>query len=188
MIDENSQNYQLKIIKSINKSNMNFPKIMVALDRSGLDKTLIEYSQFITTYFKATTAHFFHVVPHYMPSNILDSRLENLLRKKATLAGQQSKDLENKIYAVFEKEGNIDLNLSVIEGKPQDQLLSIIRERKPSLLVLGKKQISEGSGITARRIARKADCPIWFVTENANTDLKKILVPIESTIDKSHLS
>lgn len=158
---------------------MNFPKIIVALDHSGLDEKLIEYSHFITTHFKTNTTQFFHVVPHYMSSNILDSRLENLLRKKSILARQQPKNLEKKINSIFEKKEGIDINLSVVEGKPQDQLLNIIREKKPSLLVLGKKQISEGSGIIARRIARKAGCPIWFVTENANINLKKILVPID---------
>ncbi len=158
---------------------MNFFKIMVALDRSGLDEKLIEYSHFIANNFKATTTHFFHVVPHYIPSNILDNRLENLLRKKSILAREQPKDLEKKIHSVFEEKEGMEFNLSVVEGKPQDQLLNIIREKKPDLLVLGKKQISDGSGIIARRIARKADCSIWFVTENANTALKKILVPID---------
>lgn len=158
---------------------MNFPKIVVALDGSGLDKKLIEYSHFIAKNFKANATQFFHVVPHFMTSNILDSRLENRLRKKPSFAKQQSKKLEKNIHSVFEEKEGMKVNLSVVEGKPQDQLLSIIRKKKPNLLVLGKKQISDGSGIIARRIARKADCAIWFVTENANVNFQKILVPID---------
>ena len=157
---------------------MNFSKIITALDGSKLDKKLIKYSHFIANTFKTDAVLFFHVVPSFMASNILDVQLENLLRKNSTFA-KQPKELEKKIYSVFEEREGLEVNLSVVEGKPQDQLLSMIRENKPDLLVLGKKQISNGSGIIARRIARKADCPIWFITEKATTNLKKILVPID---------
>ena len=158
---------------------MNFSKITIALDGSKLDKTLIRYSHFIANNFKSHATLFFHVVPSFIATHILDRQLENLLRKNSNFAKQRPKELEKEIHSIFEKREGLEVNFSVVEGKPQDQLLSRIREKKPDLLVLGKKQISNGSGIIARRIARKADCPIWFVTENATTDLKKILVPID---------
>ena len=45
--------------------------------------------------------------------------------------------------------------------------------------MLGKKEISGGSGILAQRIARKAECAVCFITEQVNLDLQKILVPID---------
>lgn len=48
-----------------------------------------------------------------------------------------------------------------------------------TLLVLGKKQISDGSGVNARRVARNVKSAIWFVTAKATTDIRNILVPVD---------
>jgi len=114
-----------------------------------------------------------------MASNILDVRLEKSLNKDSLLAEVLPNVLEKSIDAVFDNRDEVAVEISIVEGKPQNQLLNIIKETNPSLLVLGKKKVSNGSGIIARRIARKASCPIWFVTENANTNPQKILVPID---------
>lgn len=72
---------------------MNFPKILVALDRSTLDNKLIQYSRFIAKKFGVNSIQFTHVVPFYIAPNLLDSSFENLIRKDVFLPEKQQKEL-----------------------------------------------------------------------------------------------
>ena len=47
------------------------------------------------------------------------------------------------------------------------------------MLVVGKKEVSEGSGITARRVARNAACNILFLPVNSFQEVEHLIVPID---------
>lgn len=158
---------------------MNFPKILVALDFSTFDKTLIEYSRFIVEKFDANSIKFVHVVPSYILSDSLDSNLKSLLKQDSLIPERYQEKLGKDIQSTFGDLKGVNINISIKAGKPQTELLRLIKENKPDLLVLGKKEISGGSGILAQRIARKAECAVCFITEQVNLDLQKILVPID---------
>lgn len=154
---------------------MSFPKILVALDFSTLDKTLIKYSHFIVEKFGANSIQFIHVVP----SHIAPDSLDNSIQKDSLPIEKYQKELKEDIQVIFGEMKDADINLSVVAGKPQTELLKQIEESNPDLLVLGKKEISGGSGILAQRIARKAKCAVCFITEEVNLDFQNILVPID---------
>lgn len=158
---------------------MNYPKMLVALDFSTLDKKLIQYSRFIAEKFGVDSIQFIHVVPFDIPPDSLDSSLENLIREGLPLPERHQKGLAKDIQFAFGEMKEVNINLTIEEGKPQTKLLSLVNEDNPDLLVLGKKEISGGSGILAQRIARRAKSAVWFITEGANIAPQKILVPID---------
>jgi nucleotide-binding universal stress UspA family protein len=158
---------------------MKFSKILVALDLSDLDEQLIKYSQSIAATFEATSIEFLHVCPHFVYSEALASSFDSLIQEDLSWTRQVQTDLAKVIQPAFDAMTGIDVNISVTEGKPQEQLIAMVREKQPDVLILGKKKGSEGTGIIARRIARKANCAIWFVPENATPQVKTILVPVD---------
>lgn len=120
---------------------MNYPKTLVALDHSALDKQLIQYSRFIAKNFGVSSIHFTHVVPFYLPPNLMDSSLESLIPKGGLLSKTYQTELAKDIQFVFGEMKGVDIKLSVEEGKPQTKILNLIEEDQPDLLVLGKKEI-----------------------------------------------
>lgn len=158
---------------------MNFSKIAVALDRSSFDEKLIQYSAVIAKHFGVTSADFLHVVPYYFPPHLIGYDLQKILRKELFLTQEQQRELLNTIKTVFANLDELEVNLHIIEGKPQNKLLTTIQAELPDLLVLGKKQVGGGSGIIAQRIARKVKSAILYVTEKGNTNTQNILVPID---------
>lgn len=158
---------------------MNFSKIAVALDRSPFDEKLIQYSYVIAKHFGVTSAHFLHVVPYYLPPHLIGYDLQKILRKELFLTQNQQRELLNNIHSALDNLSELEVNLQIIEGKPQRKLLTTIQEELPDLLVLGQKQLGGGSGIIAQRIARKVNSAIWLVSEKANSDIRNILVPVD---------
>jgi nucleotide-binding universal stress UspA family protein len=158
---------------------MNFNKMMVALDFSSMDKNLISYSHFLAQICGGKTVEFVHVVPSFVPPRLSNSDLEELMEQALEFKESTSKKLAEKVRASFDSLKEVKAELSVLDGKPQEELLQAVQRTKPDLLILGKKQISDGSGVSAHRVARKVDTAIWFVTKEANMEIQNILVPID---------
>jgi len=88
--------------------------------------------------------------------------------------------MQKKVDAQFSDKANeIDLLVDVLEGTPYHSILDWTREKPIDLLVVGRKERSQGSGLTARRVAQKVACDVLFVTENATTTPSRVLVPID---------
>ena len=67
----------------------------------------------------------------------------------------------------------------MLRGIPHEELIRVIQVTQPGLLVLGKKLISHGSGISAWKVVRQVGTAIWFVTEAAKVEKQNIVVPVD---------
>ena len=151
-------------------------RALVALDFSKMDDHLLSYSQLVSGAMNLEKLYFVHIVPDFFVSNDfefaapvatpVDERIQNIIEEKV-----------KKQFAV--DSGDLDIAVNVIEGSPYERLLHWTELKKIDLLITGKKKKSEGSGITAKRVAHRVDCNILFVPENANPAPSKILVPID---------
>ena len=74
-------------------------------------------------------------------------------------------------------EGSIDVD--VIEGKPYQKLLQWIDNKEVDLVVVGYKEKSEGSGITAKRLARHTTANVLFVSDQSTTEINTVVVPVD---------
>jgi nucleotide-binding universal stress UspA family protein len=83
------------------------------------------------------------------------------------------------IEEVMGSEHDLDFDIEVVEGQPYQKLIHWADVKEVGLLVVGRKKDSQGSGITARRVARHAKPNILFVPEDANEEVTRILVPID---------
>lgn len=158
---------------------MIFPKVVVALDRSSMDQKLIQYSYVIVQHLAVVEVSFFHIVPYVLPPHLIGYDREQRLRKELFLTQDQQRKLLNTIRIALGDINDLDVQLCIIEGRPQRKLLTTVQQASPDLLVLGKKHLGKGSGIIAQRVARKVTSAIWFVTEQANSHVRNILVPID---------
>lgn len=153
-------------------------KIMVALDFSKVDKKIIKYAGYLNEYLKPQNIYFIHINSSIdLPNEILS---ELNLSEKAT----DNKNLEAHVKELgidnWPNTNNSSIEYIVLEGSPFEQLLRFSHEYKIDLLIVGKKNIENGKGITSQNLARKADGHILFVPEDWNEDpIEEIVVPVD---------
>ena len=155
-----------------------YSRMLVALDLSKKDNQLLDFSGFLTDFFGIEKVYFVHIVPNleiphtdtglfykaYAPDHPVDEKIKQ--------------HLEQQITDHYWHSGVVDSEIEVIEGRPYHKLIHWLDVKQIDLLVVGKKNVSEGSGITPQRVARKAKTAIFFAGESTFAAPDTILVPM----------
>ncbi len=160
--------------------------MLIALDLSEMDNRLMNYINAMLKSIAIKRLSFIYIEkPPKVPFTINETNIQS--------------DAENKSHASLLKEQidkylNQHLNISketerelfVETGSPAVQILRWIDTHKPDLLIVGRKDISKGSGITAGRIVRKSSCSVLLVPEKETSSFENILVPVDFSISSTH--
>lgn len=155
-----------------------FNRILVAMDYSEMDRQLLEYLKVLKTASAPKEAkqklYCLHVVPSLeVPAFANDIRLE-----PTPIDVKLKEGLAMEIEEVL-NEGEFETSFEVIEGKPTKQLLHWVENKEIDLTVVGRKEVSSGSGVSARRFLRQSPSSVLFVPPKANTNPGKLLVPVD---------
>jgi nucleotide-binding universal stress UspA family protein len=140
-----------------------------------MDETLIKYAFWFGTSIKAEKLYFIYCLPESglsMDNLIKEDKQELPFIEK--IKGQMIKSIEkNKL--------KIDLEYDIIidQTKPLKGLLYWQEFRKTSLVIIGKKKLSAGTGVISRQFVRMSTCPVLFVPEKVKREIKNILIPVD---------
>lgn len=152
-----------------------FKKIIVGLDATAMDETLIRYASFVVRSTSAQEISFVNVIKDIqVPQHVLNE-FPDLVKN----AFQEREDLlKQKVDQFFEPKEDLKTSVKVIQGYPTKKLLKEAHEKSVDLVIVGRKQSLHGSGVKTHRLARRAACSVLFVPEDyAPTKVKRILVP-----------
>lgn len=153
----------------------NFKKILVCLDRSELDKTLIDSTALYAKYGRTQDIYFVTVVKSLqMPASIGADFIDMVTPYDEELIQK----MKNDIQASF-KDVNCDFHFDVLEGDPTRQIINWSKTKDIDLIVFGKKSGRKGGGITARNIVNLVQCSALFIPENSTIETKRILLPVD---------
>lgn len=156
-----------------------YPNVLVGLDYTEMDNAIIDYCQVLLANFSIATLNFVHVVPQWiLPTHLLRDPMQTD-GLPPRLESQVRSHFEEKIQPVRQKYQAVNINLQILYGKPYVKLLLSAKADKVSLFVVGKKKLSGGSGLQARRVARNLDCDLCFIPEQTSQEIRRILVPID---------
>lgn len=168
------------LAKPFNTKKMTaFSRVLAALDLSLLDKKLLEYLASVSPVFETQKVYFVHIMPDFKVPKNVDVEFHKLFSSAYPVDEKVRDELAFQVGSAFEQLKGIELNVEVREGSPYKKLIHWTEVKEVDLLVVGQKEISEGSGITAKRVARKTKCNVLFVPNKASADIKNILVPID---------
>lgn len=152
-----------------------FKNVLVGLDNSPLDETLIKYASFFVDHTSAEQVDFVNIIRNLnIPSD---------LRKEfPELAESALKERKSHLKAVidenFNPEKKVKSSINVRKGQGGD-LLEVAIKNKTDLIIVGQKKILDGTGVTTLRLARRASCNLLIVPENVEPKAGKLLVPID---------
>ncbi|GEM_PF-2236130 len=156
---------------------ISFSKVLVALDCTEQDNHLLKHTWSLMNVFDFASIHFLYILPEFKSKSSLslDFSADELQFSKQ----EACQLLAKEIQPFFDYKKELKISLNVEHGDPQYILKESIEKYGIDLMIVGKKELEKGSGVVARRIARKINASVWFITSKANIDIEQILVPID---------
>ncbi|MCB0586867.1 MAG: universal stress protein [Phaeodactylibacter sp.] len=161
-------------------------RIIVALDLSETDKDILQFLAANTALLGIEKAYFLHIMPDFTVPKHVEVEFQKLFAPEYPVDEKVKDKLGFDIQEAFGEDTALDYSIEVIEGKPYEKLLHWIKVKEADLLVVGKKEFSEGSGITARRVARNAGCSILFIPSGGAKEIERIVIPVDFSKHSLH--
>lgn len=155
-----------------------FKRILVGIDFSEIDKTLIEYTRFVCDTFRPEVVYFVHAEKNLA----LPEELAKELGVNSTLPSDETllKKLEDEVSPHF-KDVGFEVECQIVEGEPFKEMLHWSHIKKTDLLIVGRKVNLKGSGVLPQKLARKISCSVLFVPEDTEPKLQRVLLPIDES-------
>lgn len=150
-------------------------KLIVCLDHSEMDETLVKFASFIAKINHTKKIYFTNVIRNLqIPKDILKefpNLVENMIEERK---GQMKTVVEEH----FEKDLKTELSYVVKEGQLSKKILKLAHEKSADMILVGRKSTLSGSGVVSQRLARRASCSLMIVPESCTTPkVDKLLVP-----------
>jgi len=152
-----------------------FKEILVGLDTSPLDETLIEYASFIADNSSAERVTFVNMIRNInIPTEVkkeFPHLMENALKERREI-------IEKTVEEHFNPKKKVKVKYVVKKGQAP-MLLEEAKKSNIDLIIIGQKKELDGTGVTTLRLARRAGCNLLIVPENVKPKADKILVPVD---------
>jgi nucleotide-binding universal stress UspA family protein len=149
-------------------------KLIVCLDQSSLDETLIRFASFIAKANQTKKIYFTNIIRNLnIPKEVL-SEFPNLIENMVEERKAQMKEVvENN----FLKTDDIEFSFVVKEGQLSKKVLKLAHEKSADMILVGRKVTLPGTGVISQRLARRASCSLLIIPENSTPKINRLLVP-----------
>jgi nucleotide-binding universal stress UspA family protein len=149
-------------------------KVTIGLDLKDLDKTMVEFADFLANTSAVEDIYFVNVIKNlYVPKEVLKEfpdMVENAIKDRKT-------EMENKVSEFSKGDQNAKFHFQVLNGKISDSILKFTKEKDIDLIVLGRREKANESGALSQRLARRAACSLLIIPEGTSPKMDRILVP-----------
>ncbi|MCC5938445.1 MAG: universal stress protein [Lunatimonas sp.] len=152
-----------------------FSKVMVGLDLTKMDETLLSNIKIWSPILGIEKIYFVHVAKDLSIPEELSKNYPDLLAPvDETIIRGIKHELNEFSFDPTEYE------IMVKEGSPMETVLRWCKIKDVDLLVMGRKKQLEGSGSLAKNLAQKSPTSVLFIPEGFGTDHpSKLLVPLD---------
>lgn len=151
-------------------------RLLVGLDLSPADQTLIKYTAFLCTRLQVRQVSFIHVEKH---PEVPPEQVESLLKENVGSVEHIREMIAARVAENFVELPQVETEVLVEAGSPLKQLLQHSKERQADLILLGRKLRLRGSGVLAQKLLRNGRDSVLFVPETFEPRLRKVVVSID---------
>ncbi|MFD2201430.1 universal stress protein [Shivajiella indica] len=149
-------------------------KLIVCLDQSSLDETLVKFASFIAKANQTKKIYFTNIIRNLnIPKEVLaefPNLIENMVEERKA---QMKEVVENN----FTKHDDVEFSYVVKEGQLSKKVLKLAHEKSADMILVGRKVSLPGTGVISQRLARRASCSLLIIPENSNPKINRLLVP-----------
>lgn len=162
----------------------NFTKAMVGLDLSAMDGTLMKKVAFFSKILGIQKIYFVHISRSLsLPEEVRESYPDILAPLDESIKAEIQLNLTQHQFP-----SDVEVEIIVGEGNPRDTILRWAAIKDVDLMIMGRKNVLEGSGSLSKYMAQKSPCSVLFLTEELSVALpKKVLIPLDFS-EHSHLT
>lgn len=147
-----------------------FKHILVALDLSELDNTLIKYANYLAENFEVDKIYFVHNIKKYEISDIIEQEIEDIDLEEII-----SEELNEKISAVMNE--SADWEVLISDDTYTESLISYITNKYHiNTVLLGNKNGIKGSGLVGFKLLRILKSNVLWIPKMQNIDIQKIWI------------
>ncbi|MEM9389670.1 MAG: universal stress protein [Bacteroidota bacterium] len=155
-----------------------FKNILVGLDTSALDVSLVKYAAFLSDHSSAEKVKFVNLVRNLsIPSDVRKEFPH--MEENAILERKQ--DIEKTVAENFKPEKDVDISFTVEKGQPP-RMLELADKFDADVIIVGQKKTLPGQAGTTMRLARRAICNLLIVPEmqkEITPEAEKLMVPVD---------
>jgi len=149
-------------------------KLIVCLDQTPLDETLIKFAVFIARINQTKKVYFTNIIRNLqIPKDVL-KEFPNLIEN---MVDERKSEMREVVEKFWDKDSTSDISYIVKEGQLAKKVLKLAHDKSADMIVVGRKVTLPGSGVGAQRLARRASCTLMIIPENSVPKIDKILVP-----------
>ena len=149
-------------------------KIMVCLDATEIDNSLIEFASFLARTESAESIYFVNIIKKAQLPTDLKKEFPDLMERALI---DRKKELEKKVIERFDLTLGIKVKIAVETGSmPSRHILKLAEKHNIDAIVVGRKQNIKSSSVVTQRLARRATCSLLVVPEKEYTSVSKIMV------------
>lgn len=145
-----------------------FDNILVALDLSEMDDTLIRYASYISEVLQVEKVYFVHNIKKYEISELFEEQLKDINLDE--VIGDELNDKVQELYT-----GKSDWEVLISEDPNTESLINYIANKyNIQLALIGNKNGVKGSGVIPGKLLRLLKCDILSIPLNAQTEIKNL--------------
>ena len=153
-----------------------FKRILVGLDISEMDPTLLEYTAMIADTFEVDMIYFIHVAKSLeLPDEVVEKYPDLLAPVDETI----EREINVLLGKHFKPKSNVEYKIIVKEGSPEDQILKWAKIKAIDLMVMGRKRTLKGSGTLTSQLAKVGPCSVLMIPEFSESKIDRIMVPVD---------
>lgn len=151
-------------------------KIMVLMDTSDADRTLLKFLEIIATTNETKEIHFFNSISEMkIPDGVLKEFPEI---KDKSIAERKSK-IEMLAKSVLTEKLVEISHVHIKEGAPSKAILKFVEKNDIDLIIMGRHKDFIGGGVLSNRLARRAACSLFIIPEGVEPSTHLLHVPCD---------
>jgi nucleotide-binding universal stress UspA family protein len=148
--------------------------MIVCLDQTSLDQTLIEHAAFFAKINQTKKIYFTTIIKNLsIPKEVLDE-FPNLIENMIT---ERKEAMQKLVESNFPEIKGLTVSYIVKEGTLSKKIIKLAEEKSADMIIIGRKVKLPGTGVASQRLARRATCSLLIVPEGAKPKISKLLVP-----------
>jgi len=149
-------------------------KLIVCLDQTSMDETLVKFATYIARINQTKKIYFTNIIRNLqIPKDVLKEfpkLIENMVEERKS-------QMREVVERNWDKELQSEMSFVVKEGQLAKKVLKLAHEKSADMILVGRKVTLPGSGVGSQRLARRASCTLMIIPENSTPKVTKILVP-----------
>lgn len=150
--------------------------VLVGLDLSEMDDTLIKFAALVADSSDANKFTFVNIIKNL---DIPDDVLKEFPDLKKNALKEREDQLRNKVNLYFKPKRDVKADFMVKAGRGAKSILELSGKLDIDLIVIGRKITLPGGGVLATRLARRASCNLLIIPEGKELKMSKFLIPID---------